>query len=132
MGEDATKLYLRGGGWYQFGQVVHSTDTLNATLNYNNNWYQNSGAQFTVIADIGENLQGAMGLGGKQFHATQGKVINNAKVNPGFAPYITEARISYFTGSRENSPFLLHLGFFPYQYNRDVRNLGAAPFIPAC
>jgi hypothetical protein len=128
---EEAKLYLKGSGWYQFGRIMHSTDTLNPVFNYDGNWEQNSGAQFTVIADIDEHMQGAMGLGGMQFHSAQGtpyNAANNALFTFGFAPYITEARMTYFFGEREHSPFTINFGLFPYQYNKDVKNLGAYLF----
>lgn len=123
--EEGAKLYLKGSGWFQFGRVMHSSDTLQPRYNYNDNWTQNSGAQFTVMADVDENLQGAMGLGGFQFHTPQGVVTSASQAALGFAPYITEARFTYFMDNRESPPFVFDLGFFPFQYNPDNRNFGS-------
>lgn len=128
-GEDGTKIFLNGSGWYQFGKIMHSTDTVERALNLNDNWSQNSGAQFTVTADIDEHWQGAMGLGGMPFHNAQGRPTENKNLITGFAPYITEARFSYSMGAwGQFSPLLVHAGLFPYQYNRDTRNLGSYLF----
>lgn len=126
--EDAAKLRLNGKGWYQFGRIMHSTDTLVEDFNYQGNWSHGSGAQFTVTADIDENWQAAMGLGGFQFHNPQGSVSKTALSNLGFAPYITEGRVTFTTGPRGESPWTLNLGLFPYHYNPDVRNLGSYLF----
>lgn len=126
--EDATKLKLNGKGWYQFGRIMHSTDTLVEEFNYQGNWNHGSGAQFTVVADIDENWQGAMGLGGFQFHNPQGSVSKTALSNLGFAPYITEGRVTYTTGPRGESPWTFNFGLFPYHYNKDARNLGSYLF----
>lgn len=126
--DDAAKLYLKGSGWFQFGQILHSSDTLSSNFNYNDNWVQNSGAQFTVIADIDENLQGAMGLGGLQIHNAQGTIQKAREMSLGFSPYITQARLTWVSDTREYSPFIIDFGLFPYQYNPDARNLGAYLF----
>jgi hypothetical protein len=126
--EIATKLQMKGSGWYQFGQIVHSSDTLNPLFNYNKNWITNYGAQFTVLADVEDHFQGAIGLGGLQQHTPQGDNANAYQTTLVFTPYITQARFSYYSDTRESSPFILHFGLFPYQYNRDVRNFGAYLF----
>lgn len=123
--QDGAKLYLKGSGWFQFGRVMHSSDTLNPLYDYNDNWQQSSGAQFTVVADIDEHMQGAMGLGGFQFHTPQGTSTTSFQAALGFAPFITEARFTYFMESRENPPVVLDVGFFPYQYNVVNRNFGS-------
>ncbi len=123
--QESAKLHLQGKGWFQVGRIMHSSDTLSPGYNYNNNWHQGSGSQFTVMADIDENLQGAMGLGGFQFHGPQGTVLGATQINPGFEPFITEARFTYFMESRENPPLVLNFGLFPFQNSHDNRNLGA-------
>lgn len=123
--EEQAKLYLKGSGWFQFGKVMQSSDTTNPVYNYNDNWLQTSGAQFTVLADIDEHLQGAMGLGGMQFHTQQGIPSTAAQTAIGFVPYITEARFTYFSGPRESPPLVFDIGYFPYQYSRENRNFGS-------
>jgi hypothetical protein len=124
---EGERLQLKGSGWFQFGRITHSSDTLSDNFNYNGNWSQNSGAQFTVISDIDANWQGAVGLGGLQIHNAQGADRINARPEHviKFKPYITEARFSFYLQSKEASPLAFHAGLFPYQYNPDVRNLGA-------
>lgn len=123
--QEGAKLYLKAKGWYQFSRVMHSSDTLSARYDYNGNWFQRAGAQFTVLADVDAHLQGALGLGGYQTNTLQGSVKNITQTGFVFIPYITEARFTYFSGEREKSPFLIDAGFFPFQYNADTRNLGS-------
>lgn len=122
--QEDVRLKLNGSGWLQFGRVMHSSDTLDRTYNYNDNWFQSSGAQFTVLADIDQNWEGAMGLGGFQVHNGQGTEFSALTTSLGFSPFITEARITYFLDDKESSPLELTFGLFPYHYNRDVKNLG--------
>jgi hypothetical protein len=121
-----SRLRLSGKGWYQFGRIMHSTDTLDATYNYNGNFQHSPGAQFTILADIGEHWDGAMGLGGYATQDPQGGVYNSTqrKNEIGFQVYVTQADFSWSPGSKEAPPFKATFGLFPFTYNPDTRNLG--------
>ncbi len=118
-------LTLSSKSWFQLGQVVQSGDTLISTYNYNHNWQQSVGAQFTVLAKIGENWDGAMGFGGLQNQQrTQGSPLGSRSMELGWHQYVTQARLSY-RNSSEILEYGATFGLFPYQYNTDVTNLGA-------
>ncbi len=119
-------LKLSGKGWYQFGRVMHSSDTLVSQYNYNDNFIHRPGAQFTVLADIGEHWDGAMGLGGYETQDPQGGIFNSAqrKSETGFKVYITQAKFAYTLGDKAAPTLKGTFGLFPLVYNPDVRNLG--------
>jgi hypothetical protein len=93
-GADALKLKLSGKGWYEFGRVMSSSDTLVTKYNYNDNFIHSPGAQFTILAEIGEHWNGAMGFGGYETQAPQGGVANSVqrKSETGFKVYVTCSR----------------------------------------
>ncbi|MDB5051578.1 MAG: hypothetical protein JWO30_4649 [Fibrobacteres bacterium] len=123
---DGLSLKLSGKGWYEFGRVMHSSDTLVGQYNYNGNFVHRPGAQFTVLADMGEHWDGAMGLGGYETQDPQGSVFNSTqrKIETGFKVYITQADFAYTLGAKEAPLLKGTFGLFPFVYNPDVRNLG--------
>lgn len=122
--DDIASIRLNGSGWFQGGRIMHSSDTLNPLYDYNGNWNQNFGGQFTVIADIDERLQGALGLGGYQMHTPQGDVTASSQAGFVFVPYITEARFTYSGGEPADPSHRVDVGFFPFQPITVNRNLG--------
>jgi hypothetical protein len=122
--EKDVTIRLKSSAWFEVGRVMHSTDTLNALYNYNDNWLQSVGAQFTIIADIGETMQGAMGLGGFQNQSQVGTIIHSQAASIGFERYVTEARCSFFLPDRKKSLFKFDIGLFPFNYNSNIKNLG--------
>lgn len=126
--ESTAKVELHGAGWYQFGRIMHSSDTLVPDYNYNDNWISSAGSQFTIHADISEELDAAIGLGGYQLHNAQGARTSIIRARINFYPYLTEARVTYYPFNRDNNKLFLNSGLFAYQYNRDTRNLGSYLF----
>ncbi|MDB5104414.1 MAG: hypothetical protein JWP91_2103 [Fibrobacteres bacterium] len=123
---DGLSLKLSGKGWYGFGRVMHSSDTLVSLYNYNGNYIHHPGAQFTVLADIGEHWDGAMGMGGYESQDPQGGVYNSTqrKSETGYKVFITQAKFAYTLGAKEAPLLKGTFGLFPFVYNPDVRNLG--------
>ena len=119
---DTAPYRLSGRGWAEAGDIVHSTDTL--LVNLNNNVLQSAGAQFTAFADIGENWEGAFGIGGFQGHNVQGNDVHAKLAQFFFRNFITEARITYFRGEKADPSFSATFGNFNFNYNPDVKNLG--------
>jgi hypothetical protein len=124
--KDGLKLKLSGKGWYEFGRVMRSSDTLISQYDYNDNFIHSPGAQFTILADISEHWDGAMGLGGFESQDPQGGIFNSQqrKREIGFNVYITQANFAYTLGAKEAPVLKSTFGLFPFVYNPDVRNLG--------
>ncbi|MDB5049957.1 MAG: hypothetical protein JWO30_3028 [Fibrobacteres bacterium] len=114
---------ISGQGWAEYGRVAHATDTL--LVNMNGNALQSAGAQFTAYADIGENWEGAFGIGGFQVHHMQGgSGVSSRSMQFYFRNFITESRMTYFRGGKADPAFSLTFGNFNYNYNPDIKNLG--------
>src|SRR5262245_51563486 len=109
MGTDDLKLTLSAKGWYQAGYIGKSSDTLGGTYYYDHNYINSPGAQFTILSDIGEHWQGAMGFGGNEIQSPQGRP-SNAQSRPtfnevGFRYYVTQAKLSYHHGEKDSPLF---------------------------
>lgn len=111
-----------GVGWVQYGQVVHSTDTM--ITKYSGNPIQNSGAQLSLVTQISSNLVGAVGLGVYESHPMVGDANVGGRVPFSIAPYIAEARFTYQYGPSNDPKFSLTAGYFHYHYNSNNKNLG--------
>lgn len=120
---DNTKVTMSGRGWMQLGRIQQSSDT--SVFIYNGNLLQSVAGQVTANADFNENWDAALGIGARQTHRAQSVASEAYKVKVNLDPFISEARFTYYYGSeKQNSPFKLTVGYFPYQYNSDVKNLG--------
>jgi hypothetical protein len=92
---------------------------------------QRTSVWITQELAIGSRLDVRAGVGGLFWYATPSPVPNGAfsEVAPfvataKFGPGITRADMEYRFGEAERPMFTLQLGFFPYKYNSDARNLG--------
>jgi hypothetical protein len=117
-----SSLEFNGVGWVQYGQVVHSTDTV--PNNYNGNPVQNSGAQIAVNARINERMSGAVGLGVYEGHALAGQIASGGRVTVSASPYIAAASFTYRIGEPESPFFQGTAGLFHYNYDGNVKDLG--------
>ncbi len=113
---------VQGFGWLVAGRVMRSTDSLN--YNFNGNWMQNAAAQITANIIVDEHWDGALGIGIGQAHAMQGTTSDAFRLSMDIATYISEARFSYTIGPRDAPKFRLTSGYFAFNYNPNVKNLG--------
>jgi hypothetical protein len=129
-------LRVHGKAWTEVGGIANSTDTLirsvNPAIDLNCNRLQGMGGQFTVLAQLSEQFEAAVGFGGYQVYHTLGGYGSEINTLSGFRNYITEARLKWSYGKtieesardRGRSPFSLTVGTFAYTYHPDVHNLG--------
>lgn len=115
-------ITIQGFGWVQLGMVGNATDTLR--FNYNNNWMQTAATQITANVIIDKYWDGALGIGAGQEHAMQGSTQDSRHMHVNIATYITQARATFTLGERAEPVFSATMGFFPYNYNSEVKNLG--------
>jgi hypothetical protein len=124
------KYEIHGQGWLDYGRVVHVTDTVvNASvpdniLNYNGNGIQSVGAQVTVLADLSENLEAAMGFGAYKATHALGSGANSFLAISLFQNFLTQSRLTWYQGDKAAPNLSFTVGSFSYKYNRDVKNLG--------
>ena len=119
---DDVKLEYHGAGWAQFGMVAHSSDT--SKLDYNDNPMQSAGAVINSSAKVDDHWDGGLGLGVVQVHLIRG-AEDNGNWYPFMVPFVSEARITYSTSLfTQQDKFKVSLGYIPYGYNPDVKDLG--------
>jgi hypothetical protein len=125
-----TNFRIHGQAWMDYGRIMHAEDTIVNTLssnilNYNKNGLQSVGAQFTVIADLTENLEGGFGFGAyKASHAMGNGQFQYLTISL-FQNFLTQSRLTWYSGEKADPALSLTIGGFPHIYNRDSRNLGS-------
>lgn len=120
---------VSGGAWTDFGRIMKVSDTIlvgstSPTLDQNGNPLVSGGGQFTIHADLAENLEAAFGFGAHKVSHAMGHGQKAFLTISMFHHYLTESRLTWFAGEKEDPSFSVTLGNFPFKYNRDVQNLG--------
>ncbi|HKP95651.1 MAG TPA: hypothetical protein VJ385_07830 [Fibrobacteria bacterium] len=125
---------IHGQSWLDAGKVMASHDTLTNDgtgdfIDQEGVWLQTMGVQFTAVADLSGNMEGAFGFGAHKATHSLGRFQGNTKVKylavSLFQNFITQARLTYFQGEKA-APWLSGtIGSFNYTYNRDSKNLGS-------
>jgi hypothetical protein len=126
------KLSLHGQGWMDFGRVMDAPDSLPVggtnTINLKGNWLQSPGAQFTAVAELGENLDATIGFGAYKATHAMGKLNGSTRemyyAISLYQTFLTRANLTYFQGDRQVPWLSASLGSFYYGYNQDAKNLG--------
>jgi hypothetical protein len=125
--QDAANIKYKGAAWLQFGRVMHSTDSLvngGPTNNMNGNWIEAAGLTISSMARLSDNWEGAMGMGALQTHNARGDVSAANNWYPYWVTFVSEARVTYTAPISESQGLQINLGFFPYNYNPEVKDLG--------
>jgi hypothetical protein len=122
--QDATSF--SGAGWIQYSHIGNSSENTNVFSDYTNRGLQGSGALLTVNRRFSDRFQGAVGLGVASGHFLSGSASGpKGGYSPaGASPFIAEANLTYGAFKSESQAVTLRAGFFPYNYNPDVKNLG--------
>jgi hypothetical protein len=125
--QDSLAVKYKGSAFVQAGYVVHSTDSLvngGPPNNMNGNWIQAMGAQIASTAKFGPYWEGGMGMGVLQSHNARGDVSVANNWYPTWATYVSEARLTFARAFGGRFQAQANLGFFPYNYNPDAKDLG--------
>lgn len=125
--QDTLDVKYKGAAWFQFGSVGHSTDSLvngGGSNNMNGNWIEAAGVQVGSTAKFSPRWEGAMGMGALQTHNARGDVSVANNLYTYWTTFVSEARLTYTDAFTENQKLQFNLGFFPYNYNPDVKDLG--------
>jgi hypothetical protein len=125
--QDSLEVKYKGAAWLQFGRIMHSTDSLvngGSPNNMNGNWIQAAGVQIGSSAKFSPHWEGAMGMGALQSENARGDVSVANNWYPTWSTFVSEARVTYSNPISETQKLQINLGFFPYNYNPDVKDLG--------
>lgn len=125
--DNPANITYKGAAWLQVGRIMHSTDSLahgGPSNNMNGNWIQTAGVTVASVAKFGPHWEGAMGIVALQTHNARGDISVSNNWYPFWATAVGEARVSYGRETFTDHRLQLHLGFFHYNYNSDVKDLG--------
>jgi hypothetical protein len=125
-GEVTPEVKFKGFGWMQVGKIENSSDKVsNGSQNdFNKNWLENAGGQISAVAKLSDRWEGAFGIGAIQTNNARGALGVSNNWYAFYGTSVSEARLTYSIGSKESHSLLLNMGFFNFNYNPDVRNLG--------
>ena len=108
------------------GQLVHGH--IDTKSNVEGLVLQRLSVWLTQEAVVNERLDIKVGVGGIFFYSIPGGDVGDAdgahKTLTKFGPGIGRADMTYHFGSLERPPVSLQMGYFPYKYNPDAKNLG--------
>lgn len=125
--QDSLDIKYKGAAWFQAGRIQHSSDSLlNGGLNnnLNRNWIEAAGAVVSTSTKFGPNWEGSMGIGALQATNARGDVSVANNWYPTWSPFVSEARVTYTSAIGETQKLQFNLGFFPYNYNPEAKDLG--------
>lgn len=117
-------LEFQAAGWTQYSYILNSSDKGDGQ-NYDGRSLIGNGAQLTFKRTFSDRMDGAVGFGVALGHTVNGATSRYGGYAPAtLNPYIAEANVTYHVTRTENSGLFVRGGFFPYNYNPDVKNLG--------
>jgi hypothetical protein len=116
-------------GQFDNGQVVKGRthpDILGiaADQNLDNTFFTRTGVWVTQEAVVNERLNLIVGVGGIFWYSLPSQRRSPLTLQTQFGPGISQAQGIYTWGDLDNPTARLQLGYFPYKYNQDAKNLG--------
>jgi hypothetical protein len=126
-GQDSAVITYKGSAWLQGGRVQHVTYPLangGAANNMDGNWIQSAGVQVASSAKFGPNWDAGMGMVVLQSENSRGDVVVANNWYPIWSANVSEARVTYTSSFGGSQKLQFNLGFFPYNYNPDAKDLG--------
>jgi len=111
-------------GWFQYGVIVHSTDTANG-YKFNGLSMNASGAQIQINTQVSGKLQVNAGLGVASFPFVAAKLVQEGGYSPmNYFPYVSSADFQYSFWNSEYNKFFIRGGLFPFDYATYNQNFG--------
>jgi len=90
----------------------------------NGNFIQRTGVWITQSAIVNNRLHLTMGVGGLFWYPLPSDPTNPATQITQFGPGISQAQATYTFGNLDHPAATLQMGYFPYKYNPDAKDLG--------
>jgi hypothetical protein len=115
-------------GQFDNGQIISGkmNQHENAQLvnyEFDGDFFQRTGVWITQEAVVANRLRLVMGVGGLFWYALPMSQNINTRITQ-FGPGISQAQGTYAFGGFEDPVATLQMGYFPYKYNPDAKNLG--------
>jgi hypothetical protein len=115
-------------GQFDNGQIVKGrtsyTENNAKDYEFNGEFFQRMGVWITQEAIVEQRLQLTVGVGGIFWYSIPNDPNTVSSRQTQFGPGISQAQGVYTFGDLENPAAKLQMGFFPYKYNPDAKNLG--------
>ncbi len=115
-------------GQFDNGQIVKGrtsyTENNAKDYDFDGEFFQRMGVWITQEAVVEERLQLIVGVGGIFWYSIPSDANTVSSRQTQFGPGISQAQGVYTFGDLENPSARLQMGFFPYKYNPDAKNLG--------
>ncbi len=134
------KIQVHGQGWFDQGRIMTTSDSVlrdgnteGNSVNISNTWLSSFGAQVVATADIADNLEAVIGIGAYRVTHSVGSYMTNTNITKQpfyyaisfYKNYLPQSRLTYYLGDKATPWFSITGGSFSYNYNPDVKNLGA-------
>lgn len=97
---------------------------LSKGINLDGTFFSRTGVWVTQDATVNDRLEIIVGVGGIFWYATPSFKSNPPSQQTQFGPGISQAQGIYTFGDLKNPSAMLQMGYFPYKYNSDAKNLG--------
>lgn len=115
-------------GQFDNGQIISGQMNQydNAQLRkyeFDGDFFQRTGVWITQEAVVANRLRLVMGVGGLFWYALPMSENINTRITQ-FGPGISQAQGTYAFGGFDDPAATLQMGYFPYKYNPDAKNLG--------
>lgn len=127
---DGSRYKAHGQAWTDYGRIMNFSDSLtpggrpNVILDLNGNTLLSVGGQFTIVADLADHWEAAFGFGAHRVSHSMGQGQKAFLSISMFHNYLSESRLTWYTGEKEAPAFSITAGSFPYKYNHNTKNLG--------
>jgi hypothetical protein len=119
------KLKPSGFASMEFGEIVKGGLNKKTNKNMDNTWMKQIIAGLSVNADLSERSSLIIGLEMQMYNDFPVSIILKPEYRYlYFYPYLSQAEFTHVFGDIDNPYLTLSAGYFPFKYNRDVRNLG--------
>jgi hypothetical protein len=116
-------------GQFDNGQIIsgkmnqYENSTLLKSYKFDGDFFQRTGVWITQEAVVSGRLRLVMGVGGIFWYAVPMSDNINTRITQ-FGPGISQAQGTYTFGDLQDPVASLQMGYFPYKYNPDAKNLG--------
>ncbi len=114
-------------GQFDNGQIIHGKMSVNenaqAKEDMSGSFIQRTGVWITQEAVVKQRLTLKMGVGGMFWYVLPLNKTSSLRQTQ-FGPGISQAQATYAWGDLDNPAVSLQMGYFPYKYNSDAKNLG--------
>jgi hypothetical protein len=107
----------------QYDNSAFVDPSIGYTYKFNGDFFQRTSVWITQEAVVAERLRLVMGVGGIFWYALPTSSNINTRITQ-FGPGISQAQGTYTFGDLADPAATLQMGYFPYKYNPDAKNLG--------